>query len=77
LDEPSSGMDPYSQRAIWRLLKRSKAGRCILLTTHSMEEADALGDRIAIMAHGHLRAAARSATRGPKQQVPVRRSVCL
>ncbi|GAQ79509.1 ABC transporter A family [Klebsormidium nitens] len=60
LDEPSAGMDPYSQRAIWRLLKRSKAGRCILLTTHSMEEADALGDRIAIMSHGMLRAAASS-----------------
>lgn len=55
LDEPTSGMDPYSMRSTWQLIKGIKKGRIILLTTHSMEEADVLGDRIAIMADGHLR----------------------
>ncbi|KAK6149139.1 hypothetical protein DH2020_016664 [Rehmannia glutinosa] len=55
LDEPTSGMDPYSMRLTWQLIKRLKKGRIILLTTHSMDEADALGDRIAIMASGSLK----------------------
>ncbi|XP_051151534.1 ABC transporter A family member 1 isoform X2 [Andrographis paniculata] len=55
LDEPTSGMDPYSMRLTWQLIKRIKKGRIILLTTHSMDEADALGDRIAIMANGYLK----------------------
>ncbi|XP_020114345.1 ABC transporter A family member 1 isoform X2 [Ananas comosus] len=55
LDEPTSGMDPYSMRSTWQLIKKIKKGRVILLTTHSMDEADVLGDRIAIMANGHLR----------------------
>ena len=54
LDEPTSGMDPYSRRATWDLLKKRKEGRVIILTTHFMDEADALGDRIAIMAAGTL-----------------------
>ena len=52
LDEPTSGMDPYSRRATWDMLKKKKEGRVIILTTHFMDEADQLGDRIAIMAHG-------------------------
>lgn len=55
LDEPTSGMDPYSMRLTWQLIKRKKKGRIILLTTHSMDEADVLGDRIAIMANGSLK----------------------
>ncbi|XP_020526672.1 ABC transporter A family member 1 isoform X2 [Amborella trichopoda] len=55
LDEPTSGMDPYSMRSTWQLIKRMKKGRIILLTTHSMDEADVLGDRIAIMANGSLK----------------------
>ncbi|CAK9183967.1 unnamed protein product [Ilex paraguariensis] len=55
LDEPTSGMDPYSMRLTWQLIKRLKKGRIILLTTHSMDEADVLGDRIAIMANGSLK----------------------
>nr|XP_043635410.1 ABC transporter A family member 1 [Erigeron canadensis] len=55
LDEPTSGMDPYSMRLTWQLIKRIKKGRIILLTTHSMDEADILGDRIAIMANGSLK----------------------
>jgi len=54
LDEPSSGMDVSSQRAIWDMLLQEKKGRVIVLTTHSMEEAE-IGDRIAIMSHGSLR----------------------
>lgn len=60
LDEPTSGMDPYSMRSTWQLIKKIKKGRVILLTTHSMDEADVLGDRIAIMANGHLRCCGRS-----------------
>ncbi|XP_077172968.1 phospholipid-transporting ATPase ABCA3 [Paroedura picta] len=54
LDEPTSGMDPVSRRATWDLLQHQRSGRTILLTTHFMDEADLLGDRIAIMAKGEL-----------------------
>ncbi|XP_053784251.1 phospholipid-transporting ATPase ABCA3 [Desmodus rotundus] len=54
LDEPTSGMDAVSRRAIWDLLQQQKSDRTILLTTHFMDEADLLGDRIAIMAKGEL-----------------------
>jgi len=60
LDEPTSGMDPYSRRSTWELLMRYKKNRVILLTTHFMEEADTLGDRIAIMSEGKLRCAGSS-----------------
>ena len=52
LDEPTSGMDPAARRQTWDVLQRNRAGRTILLTTHFMDEADLLGDRIAIMAEG-------------------------
>ena len=54
-DEPTSGMDPAARRALWDLLIEEKKGRTILLTTHFMDEADVLGDRIAIMAEGELK----------------------
>ena len=54
-DEPTSGMDPAARRALWDLLIQEKKGRTILLTTHFMDEADVLGDRIAIMADGDLK----------------------
>lgn len=47
-DEPSSGMDPAARRALWDLLQLEKKGRTILLSTHFMDEADILGDRIAM-----------------------------
>ncbi|KAK9157371.1 hypothetical protein Scep_003945 [Stephania cephalantha] len=55
LDEPTSGMDPYSMRSTWQLIKKIKKSRIVLLTTHSMDEAEVLGDRIAIMANGSLK----------------------
>ncbi|KAG1667013.1 ATP-binding cassette sub-family A member 17 [Nymphon striatum] len=54
LDEPTSGMDPAARRSTWDLLNQQKTNRTILLTTHYMEEADVLGDRIAILASGQL-----------------------
>nr|XP_051703828.1 phospholipid-transporting ATPase ABCA3 isoform X4 [Oryctolagus cuniculus] len=54
-DEPSSGMDPTSRRVFWHLLQQYKHNRTILLTTQYMDEADILGDRIAIMIKGTLR----------------------
>uniref|UniRef100_A0A8C5LJQ5 ABC transporter domain-containing protein n=1 Tax=Jaculus jaculus TaxID=51337 RepID=A0A8C5LJQ5_JACJA len=54
LDEPTSGMDPVSRRTTWDLLQQYKEDRTILLTTHHMDEADVLGDRIAIMVMGTL-----------------------
>ncbi|XP_071081916.1 phospholipid-transporting ATPase ABCA3-like [Haliotis cracherodii] len=52
LDEPTSGMDPAARRQTWDIFQRNKQGRTMLLTTHFMDEADVLGDRIAIMAEG-------------------------
>eukprot|EP00030_Apusomonadida_sp_AF-17_P000548 a175002_751.p1 GENE.a175002_751~~a175002_751.p1 ORF type:complete len:854 (-),score=472.33 a175002_751:20-2533(-) len=54
LDEPTTGMDPVSRRKVWNMIQSKKGGRAIILTTHSMEEADVLGDRIGIVAHGQL-----------------------
>ncbi|XP_066148940.1 phospholipid-transporting ATPase ABCA3-like isoform X2 [Euwallacea fornicatus] len=54
LDEPSSGMDPQSRRHMWDLLLQWRNQKTILITTHFMEEADALGDWIAIMNEGKL-----------------------
>jgi hypothetical protein len=51
-----TGMDPISRRHVWDIITAAKPGRAIVLTTHSMEEADVLGDRIAIMARGSIRA---------------------
>ncbi|KAJ0985553.1 hypothetical protein J5N97_003909 [Dioscorea zingiberensis] len=55
LDEPTTGMDPINRRHVWDIIEDAKKGRAIILTTHSMEEADILSDRIAIMAKGKLR----------------------
>lgn len=57
LDEPTSGMDVYSRRAMWELLRKKRKGRVIVCVTHFMDEADTLGDRIFIMAGGRLRCA--------------------
>lgn len=54
MDEPSSGMDPYSRRKLWELLQRKRGGRVTLLTTHYMQEADILADRKAILSDGRV-----------------------
>ena len=54
LDEPTSGMDTTARRKLWEMLKKNKAGKIVILTTHYMDEADILGDRIAIMAEGDV-----------------------
>jgi ABC-2 type transport system ATP-binding protein len=55
LDEPTAGLDPQSRRALWRRIEEARGdGRSILLTTHSMEEAQAVCDRVAIIDHGVL-----------------------
>jgi len=58
LDEPTTGLDPVSRVAVWEMLQRIKARRdlTILITTHYMDEADKLCDRIAIVDHGQLMA---------------------
>uniref|UniRef100_A0AAQ5ZUX9 ABC transporter domain-containing protein n=1 Tax=Amphiprion ocellaris TaxID=80972 RepID=A0AAQ5ZUX9_AMPOC len=54
LDEPTSGVDPYSRRSIWDLLLKNRTGRTVILSTHHMDEADLLSDRIAIISKGQL-----------------------
>jgi len=55
LDEPTTGLDPQARRHLWDLVERLKqAGRTIILTTHYMEEAERLCDRVAIMDHGRV-----------------------
>jgi ABC-2 type transport system ATP-binding protein len=58
LDEPTTGLDPVSRVAVWEMLKKIKSQRdlTVLLTTHYMDEADKLCDRVAIVDHGELKA---------------------
>src|SRR5207249_3114425 len=55
LDEPTTGLDPQARRHLWDLVDDLKrAGRTIILTTHYMDEAERLCDRVAIMDHGRI-----------------------
>lgn len=64
LDEPTTGLDPRSRRVVWDLIETIAAGgTTVILTTHSMEEADRLSDRVAIIHHGRIVAV------GPPEQL--------
>ena len=54
LDEPSSGMDPTARREAWEIIQNAKRDRIIILTTHYMDEAEFLADRVAIVSKGSL-----------------------
>ncbi len=55
LDEPTTGLDPNARRAMWEVIRGLKAkGKTIILTTHYLDEAQQLSDRVAIMDHGHI-----------------------
>jgi ABC-2 type transport system ATP-binding protein len=58
LDEPTTGLDPQMRHGVWELLRRlnREEGKTIVLTTHYMEEAELLADRVAIIDHGRIRA---------------------
>ena len=71
MDEPTAGLDPQSRLALWEILRELHAqGQTILLTTHYMEEADQLCDRVAIMDHGRILAL--DTPEGLKRSVGVR-----
>ncbi|XP_028924307.2 ATP-binding cassette sub-family A member 12 [Ornithorhynchus anatinus] len=55
LDEPSTGVDPCSRRSIWDVISKNKTARTIILSTHHLDEAEVLSDRIAFLEHGGLR----------------------
>ena len=62
LDEPSAGLDPQTRILLWEIIREyHQAGRTVLLTTHNMEEADGLCQRLAIIDHGHVIALGTSA----------------
>jgi ABC-2 type transport system ATP-binding protein len=55
LDEPTTGLDPAARRAVWDVIRKlKKEGRSVLLTTHYLQEAEELADRVAIMHHGSI-----------------------
>nr|KAF6400151.1 ATP binding cassette subfamily A member 7 [Rousettus aegyptiacus] len=54
LDEPTAGVDPASRRHIWELLLKYREGRTLILSTHHLDEAELLGDRVAVVADGRL-----------------------
>ncbi|MCL4355793.1 MAG: ABC transporter ATP-binding protein [Nitrososphaerota archaeon] len=55
LDEPTTGLDPQARRAVWEVVRKLKdEGRTVMLTTHYLEEAEELADRVAIMKHGKI-----------------------
>lgn len=55
MDEPTTGMDPVNRRCAWKLIQEMRKNRVVLLTTHSMEEADVLSDRVCVIVDGQLK----------------------
>lgn len=73
LDEPTTGFDPDARRHAWRLIKSLRdRGKSILLTTHDMDEAEHLADRIAVMVGGRIVAEGPPATLGGRDRAPTR-----
>jgi len=54
MDEPTTGMDPVSRRQVWDLIQNMKKNRVIIMTTHAMEEAELLSDKLAVLNHGEV-----------------------
>src|SRR5262249_43072136 len=76
LDEPTGALDPQARRNLWDLLREiSSSGRTVVLTTHHMDEAETLCDRVAIMDHGKILRAAPPAALVRELDQPVRISV--
>ena len=55
LDEPTTGLDPKNRREIWSVIKKMRQGRVLIMTTHAMDEAEALSDRIVVLAKGKVK----------------------
>lgn len=73
LDEPTTGFDPSARRQAWDLVSSLRSlGKTILLTTHYMEEAQALADRIAVIAQGKIVAEGTPASLGDRDRLPSR-----
>lgn len=70
LDEPTLGLDVIARRQLWTAIKKLKGKITIILTTHHMEEAEALSDRIGIMANGRLKAVGTAAELTEKTNTP-------
>ena len=54
MDEPTTGMDPVSRRHVWTLIQRLKLNKSILMSTHAMEEAELLSDKLIVLNHGKV-----------------------
>jgi len=55
MDEPSTGMDPVSRRHVWSLIQRLKLEKSIIMTTHAMEEAEMLSDKLIVLDQGEVK----------------------
>ena len=55
MDEPTTGMDPVSRRQVWDLIQRLKKNTVVIMTTHAMEEAEMLADKLVVLNHGEVR----------------------
>jgi ABC-2 type transport system ATP-binding protein len=78
LDEPTTGFDPAARRAAWELVADLRAlGKTIILTTHYMEEAERLADRIAVLSHGEIVATGTPQTLGARELMDAQISFTL
>lgn len=57
MDEPTTGMDPVSRRHVWSLIQYLKNEKAIIMSTHAMEEAEILSDKLIVLDHGELKCA--------------------